>query len=92
MTPEPDTAHTLREILAEQKKITALLEAGRQMQEENLRYLRERYEQDAQVRDTSVALQRTALDRFRKVSFVAVPLILLCVALIVWLMIRYRMF
>ena len=92
MTPEPDIAHTLREILAEQKKITALLENGRQMQEENLRDLRERHEQDARVRDASVALQRAALDRFRKVSFVAIPLILLCIALIVWLMIRYRMF
>jgi len=92
MTLEPDTAHTLREILAGQKKITTLLEAGRHMQEENLRYLRERYEQDVRVRDASVALQRTALDRFRKVSFVAIPLIVLCIALIVWLMIRYRMF
>ncbi len=92
MTPDPESAHTLQAILAEQKKIVALLEAGRQAQEDGLRYLRERYEHDARVRDESVALQRNAVERFRKLSYVVLPLVALCIALIVWLMVRYRMF
>lgn len=83
---------TLQAILEEQKKIVALLEAGRAVQEENLRYLRERYEHDAKIRDESVSLQRNAVDRFRRISYVVLPLVALCVALIIWLMVRYRMF
>lgn len=88
----PETEQTLQAILAEQKKIVALLEAGRAAQEDGLRYLRERYEQDAKIRDESVALQRNAVDRFRRISYVVLPLVALCVALIIWLMVRYRMF
>lgn len=90
MTTEQE--QTLQSILDEQKKIVALLEAGRAAQEENLRYLRERYEHDAKVRDESVALQRNAVERFRKLSYVILPLVALCLALIIWLMVRYRMF
>lgn len=90
MTPEHE--QTLQAILEEQKKIVALLEAGRAAQEENLRYLRERYEHDAKVRDESVTLQRGAVERFRRISYVILPLVALCVALIIWLMVRYRMF
>lgn len=88
----PQDSETLQAILAEQRKITALLEAGRVAQEENLRFIRERYEQDARVRDESVQLQRAAMARFRRLSFVLLPLVALCIALIVWLMLRYRMF
>lgn len=89
---DPQSAERLQAILAEQKKIVALLEAGREAQQESLRFLRERYEHDAQVRDESVALQRSAVERFRKLSYVVLPLVALCVALIIWLMVRYRMF
>ncbi|MBY0270237.1 MAG: hypothetical protein K2X06_10230 [Burkholderiales bacterium] len=89
---DPQSAETLQAILAEQKKIVALLEAGREAQQESLRFLRERYEHDARIRDESVALQRSAVERFRKLSFVMLPLVALCVALIIWLMVRYRMF
>lgn len=89
---DQQSRETLQAILDEQKKIVALLEAGREMQQENLRFLRERHEHDARVRDESVALQRTAVERFRKLSYVVLPLVALCVALIVWLMVRYRMF
>lgn len=92
MTTDPETGHALQAILAEQKKIVALLEAGRESQQESLRFLRERFEHDARIRDESVALQRNAVERFRKLSYVVLPLIALCVALIVWLMVRYRMF
>ncbi|MGA0025142.1 MAG: hypothetical protein ACO3F9_10930 [Burkholderiales bacterium] len=88
----PETGQTLQAIIAEQKKIVALLEAGRVAQKENLRYLRERYEHDAKVRDESVTLQRNAVDRFRRISYVVLPLVALCVTLIIWLMVRYRMF
>lgn len=89
---DPESAATLQAILAEQKKIVALLEAGREAQQESLRFLRERYEHDAKVRDESVSLQRNAVERFRKLSYVVLPLIALCVGLILWLMVRYRMF
>lgn len=92
MNTGPETAETLRAILAEQKKIVALLEAGREVQQESLCFLRERCEQDARIRDESVALQRGAVERFRRLSYVVLPLVALCVALIVWLMVRYRMF
>ena len=92
MTTDPETGNTLQAILAEQKKIVALLEAGREAQQESLRFLRERYDHDARIRDESVALQRSAVERFRKLSYVVLPLVALCVALIVWLMVRYRMF
>lgn len=92
MTTDSNDSATLQAILAEQKKIVALLEAGREAQQESLRFLRERYEQDAKLRDESVSLQRSAVERFRKLSYVVLPLVALCVALIVWLMIRYRMF
>ena len=92
MTTEPNDSATLQAILAEQKKIVALLEAGREAQQEGLRFLRERYEQDARIRDESVSLQRSTVARFRKLSYVVLPLIALCVGLIVWLMVRYRMF
>lgn len=89
---DQQSRETLQAILDEQKKIVALLEAGREAQQESLRFLRERYEHDARVRDESVALQRAAVERFRKLSYVVLPLVALCVALIVWLMVRYRMF
>lgn len=89
---EPQTGDTLQALLAEQKKIVALLEAGREAQQESLRFLRERYEHDARIRDESVMLQRSAVERFRRLSYVVLPLVALCVALIVWLMVRYRMF
>ena len=89
---DPETAKTLQAILAEQKKIVALLEAGRATQEDSLRYLRERYEHDARIRDESVSLQRGAVERFRKLSWVVLPLVALCIALIVWLMVRFRLF
>jgi predicted ATPase len=92
MTTESTDSATLQAILAEQKKIVALLEAGREAQQESLRFLRERYEQDARIRDESVSLQRSAVERFRKLSYVVLPLVALCVGLIVWLMVRYRMF
>ncbi len=92
MTTEPNDSATLQAILAEQKNIVALLEAGREAQQESLRFLRERYEQDARIRDESLSLQRSAVERFRKLSYVVLPLIVLCVGLIVWLMVRYRMF
>ena len=92
MTAESENSATLQAILAEQKKIVALLESGREVQQESLRFLRERYEHDARIRDESVALQRSAVERFRKLGYVVLPLVALCVGLIVWLMVRYRMF
>ncbi|RPJ47892.1 MAG: hypothetical protein EHM16_04415 [Betaproteobacteria bacterium] len=92
MATEPNDSAILQAILAEQKKIVVLLEAGREAQQEGLRFLRERYEQDARIRDESVSLQRSAVARFRKLGYVVLPLIALCVGLIVWLMVRYRMF
>jgi hypothetical protein len=92
MTSESSDSATLQAILAEQKKIVALLEAGRETQQESIRFLRDRHDHDARIRDESVALQRSAVERFRKISYIVLPLIALCVALIVWLMVRYRIF
>jgi|GEM_PF-2177247 len=62
------------------------------MQQETLYFLRERHDRDAKIRGESVALQRSAVDRFRNLGHVVLPPVAICLGLIVWLMVRYRMF
>lgn len=60
-----------------------------QRQEEHLEIARRQIERSTSQVQESIELQRVAIDRVKKVSRVAIPGILLCVALIAYLLIRY---
>ena len=58
-------------------------------QEEHLAVAREQVSRSRSQVEESLSLQKQAVDRFRRVSLIAVPGILLCIALILYLVIRY---
>jgi hypothetical protein len=72
----------LIEIRDGQREIIALLTAQRALAEEQARRSRERMEE-------SVGLQKEALRRQRTIALIAVPGILVCVAAIAYLVLRY---
>ena len=82
----PDTEQkileTLREIREGQKEMLAVAAAHRALAQEQLQKSR------ASI-DESVALQREAVRRARTVTLIAVPGILLCIAAIAYLVLRY---
>ncbi len=41
--------------------------------------------------EESVALQRTAIERMKRVGRIVLPLILVLIALVVWLIMKYRL-
>lgn len=60
-----------------------------QRQEEHLAVAREQIERSRSQVEQSIALQRQAIERVRRISRIAIPGILLCVLLIVYLLVRY---
>lgn len=60
-----------------------------QRQEEHLEIARKQIERSSTQVQESIELQRVAIDRVKRVSRVAIPGILICVVLIVYLLIRY---
>ncbi|MGD8498509.1 MAG: hypothetical protein PVG82_06365 [Chromatiales bacterium] len=62
---------------------------GLERQEEQLRIAREQLERARSQVAESIELQRQAVDRFKTVSRIAIPGIVLCVVLIVYLTARY---
>ena len=60
-----------------------------QRQEEHLEIARRQMERSNTQVQESIELQRLAVDRVKKVSRIAVPGILLCIALIVYLLVKY---
>ena len=60
-----------------------------QRQEEHLAVARQQIENSRQQIDESLGLQRQAIDRFKKISRIAVPAIIACIVLIAYLVIRY---
>lgn len=60
-----------------------------QKQEEHLAVAREQIDRARRQVQDSIELQRQAIDRVKKVSRIAIPGIILCVALIAYLVIRY---
>lgn len=83
---ESRNGHELRDLLRElrdgQREIIALLVAQRALSEEQVRRSRQSIEE-------SIALQKTALRRQQSVTRVALPGILVCVAAIAYLVLRY---
>lgn len=60
-----------------------------QRQEEQLQIARSQMARSQNQIDESVRLQREAVERFKKVARIAVPGIVLCIAMIVYLLVRY---
>jgi t-SNARE complex subunit (syntaxin) len=60
-----------------------------QRQEEHLEIARKQIERSSGQVQESIALQKQAIDRVKRVSRVAIPGILFCVVLIVYLLIKY---
>ncbi len=86
MTPNQDSQQqvleTLREIRDGQRELLALMQANKALAEEQMRQSQQRVEE-------SVGLQRIALQRQGTITRVAVPAILVCIAAIVYLVLRH---
>jgi t-SNARE complex subunit (syntaxin) len=59
-------------------------------QQEHLELARAQAERMRQTAEESVAIQRAAVERVKRVGRVVLPLIIVLVALIVWLIVKYR--
>jgi hypothetical protein len=79
---EQQILETLREIRDGQREIIGLLGVQRSLAEEQLRKSRTTIEE-------SVGLQREALARQRSITRFAIPAILVCIAAIAYLILRY---
>jgi hypothetical protein len=60
-----------------------------QRQEEHLAIARGQIDRSREQVQQSMELQRQAIERVKKISRIAVPGIVLCIALIIYLMVRY---
>jgi type VI protein secretion system component VasF len=80
--PGPEILATLREIRDDQRELLTQIKAQRDMAAEQMAQSRARVEE-------SVGLQREALRRQRTITVVALPALLLCIAAIAWLLLRY---
>lgn len=60
-------------------------------QHEQLELARTEAERMRRIADESVALQRAGIDRMKRVSRVVLPIILLLLALVGWLIFKYRL-
>lgn len=79
---EQPILETLREIRDGQREIIALIAKQQALAEEQVKKSRATIEE-------SVTLQRLALQRQRTVSLIAVPGIVVCIAAIAYLVLRY---
>lgn len=60
-----------------------------QRQEEHLAIAREQMDRARKQVEESIGLQRQAIERVKKISRIAIPMLFLCVGLIVYLLVRY---
>jgi len=60
-----------------------------QRQEEHLEIARKQIERSSGQVQESIELQRMAMDRVKKISRIAIPGILVCMFLIIYLMVKY---
>jgi hypothetical protein len=82
MTDDADIKSLLTEIRDTQR-------LALQRQEEQLELAREQLERARGQVAESIDLQKQAMARFKTVSRIAIPGIILCVVLIIYLMVRY---
>lgn len=79
---DEDILATLREIRDDQRALLSQIQAQRALAEQQMAQSKQRI-------DESVGLQREALRRQRTITVVALPALLLCIAAIAWLLLRY---
>ena len=79
---DDDILATLREIRDDQRALLAQVQAQRALAEQQMAQSKQRI-------DESVGLQREALRRQRTITVVALPALLVCIAAIAWLLLRY---
>ena len=79
---DEDILTTLREIRDDQRELLTQIQAQRALAEQQMAQSKQRI-------DESVGLQREALRRQRTITVVALPALLLCIAAIAWLLLRY---
>ncbi|MCB1195155.1 hypothetical protein KDK77_03130 [bacterium] len=80
---EPDISNRLNQLESSQKNIMGKLD-------ELSRFLHEQADKTHKIREESIALQRKAIERAKRISAFAIPVLFLCVALIVYLLVKYR--
>lgn len=79
---DDDILAILREIRDDQRALLSQVQAQRALAEQQMAQSKQRI-------DESVGLQREALRRQRTITVVALPALLLCIAAIAWLLLRY---
>lgn len=83
MERHEEIVELLRRIEANQRRA---LEA----QEQQLAFAKSQLERSERVASESVALQKVAVDRQRRVGYFALPMIVVLLALLAWLLVRWR--
>jgi hypothetical protein len=84
-TVESQILEALTEIKTAQQEMVA-------KQNEALSFLHTEAEKTRKIRDEAMTIQRQAVDRVRRIGYFAFPVIILCAALIIYLMTKYRIF
>ena len=82
MSDSPEIRNLLVEIRDNQR-------LSLQRQEEHLAIARQQLERSRSQVEESIALQRQAVARVKRISMIAVPGIIVCMLLIVYLLVRY---
>ena len=90
MNIEQEMLETLKDIRQTQKEMLARQAQALAKQDEALKFLKMQTEQAARISRESIGLQRQAVDRAKRISLIALPLILLCLFLIGYLVSKYH--
>jgi signal transduction histidine kinase len=83
MSREDDIVQLLTEIRDGQREAL-------NRQREHVELAREQAERMRRTADESLAIQRTAVDRVKRVGRIVLPLIIALIALVGWLIVKYR--
>lgn len=84
MSREDEIAQLLTDIRDGQREALA-------RQREHLELARAEAERMRRIADESVALQRAGIERMKHVSLIVLPIIVLLIALVVWVIVKYRL-
>lgn len=84
-----DTNEYQTEVLSLLREIRDQQREGLRIQKEHAGLAREQLDRSRRAVEESITLQREALSRQRSITRIAVPAILLCIALIAWLIVRW---
>jgi hypothetical protein len=82
---EKEILETLKELRQTQLDMIA-------RQEEAFQFLRDEAEKSTKIREEAILLQKQAVARAKRIGYFALPLILICAGLIVYMILKYRIF